>query len=100
MAYDCKVYDKNGILKREITSEEIKKAADISLIDQKSTKLAQKRIASFTEGKVDTKTSSKFYTNKCIQCGHVFHPRQCATKYCSHECQKKFYYEKKIKKTK
>ena len=99
MVYECKIYDKNGKLKKAITSEEIKKAADINFIDQKSTKLAQKRIASFTEGK-EVMKASKFYTNKCIQCGQEFHPRQCATKYCSHECQKKFYYDKKIKKSK
>ncbi len=94
MVYECKIYDKHGNLKKEISSEEITKNTDADFIDQKSTKLARKRIASFKEKKEISK-STKFYTNKCVQCGQVFHPRQHSTKYCSHECQKKYYYDNK-----
>ena len=51
MTYECKIYDKNGKLKKEITPEEIKKNIDAEFIDQKSTKLARKRISSFKEKK-------------------------------------------------
>ncbi len=94
MVYECKVYDKNGKLKKEITPEEIKKNTDSDFNDQKSTRLAKKRIASFKE-KLEISKSTKFYTNKCIQCGQTFYPRQHSTKYCSHECQKKYYYDNK-----
>ena len=94
MTYECKIYDKNGKLKMEVSPEEIKKNKYSGFIDQKSTRLARKRIASFKE-RIEPSKSTKFYTNKCIQCDQEFHPRQHSTKYCSHECQKKFYYDKK-----
>jgi hypothetical protein len=98
MAYACKIYDKNGKLKKEVTPEEIKKITDSDFISQKSTQLARKRIASFTEKKEITK-STKFYTMTCIKCEQTFHPRQHSTKYCSHECQKRYYYDNKKLKT-
>ena len=95
MAYDCKVYDKNGNLKKVL-----KKSADFSkntnnFLNQKSTKRAISYLKTMKEPKATTGTKVRFYDKQCYVCKMVFHPRHKYSMYCSYECQHKLYREKK-----
>ena len=88
MVFNCKVFDKNGNLKKIIRSDEMLSEASNTLLEQKSTKRAIQYIKSLTEPKNVTR-GTKFYDMKCVVCDREFHPRHARSKYCSHECQKK-----------
>ena len=95
MVFNCKVFDKNGNLKKIVKSDEMLSEASNIFFEQKSTKRAVKYIRSFKEPKDRNASRTKFYDVKCIVCDHEFHPRHVRSKYCSHECQKKFSSQKK-----
>ena len=97
MAYDCKVYDRNGNLKKIMKGSANFTGAAKSFLKQKSTKRALSYIKTMRDPKIDIKGKVRFYDKKCIVCKMVFHPRQRLAKYCSHECQHKLYKEKKIR---
>ena len=96
MAYDCKVYDRNGNLKKVVRGSEKNTGATKSFLKQKSTKRALSYIKTMRDPKIEIK-SKVFYDKECVVCKMTFHPRQRQAKYCSYECQHKFYKEKKIR---
>ena len=99
MAYDCKVYDKNGNLKKIVRSSEKFSGFTKNFLNQKSTKRALSSIRTMKDPKIVTGPKVRFHDKECIVCKMVFHPRHKHTKYCSYECQNKFYREqKKIRK--
>ena len=95
MVFNCKVFDKNGNLKKIVRSDEMLSEANNIFFEQKSTKRAVKYIRSLKEPKDRNASGTKFYDVKCIVCDDEFHPRHVRSKYCSHECQKKFSLQKK-----
>ena len=95
MAYDCKVYDKNGNLKKIFRSNENFSGVIKTFLDQKSTKRALSYIKTMRDPKIKMTPKTKFYDKKCVFCKMNYHPRYPRTKYCSHECQYKFYKQKK-----
>ena len=95
MVFNCKVFDKNGHLKKIIRSDELLSEATNILLEQKSTKRAVQYIRNLREPKSVAARGTKFYDMKCIVCDHEFHPRHARSKYCSHECQKKISLKKK-----
>ncbi len=99
MAYECKIFDKKGKLKKVLRgSEAISKKAK-SFFEQKSTKKAASFIKKLREPQKEKTYSTKFYNNVCVVCGREFHPRHPRSKYCSHECQKSLYLKnRKLKK--
>ena len=97
MAYDCKVYDQNGNLKKVVKGNKSFTGATKILLKQKSTKRAVSYIKTMRDPKIDIKDKVRFYDNECVVCKMVFHPRQRQAKYCSYECQHKFYKENKIR---
>ena len=99
MAYDCKVYDKNGNLKKIERSSKKLLGITKNFLNQKSTKRALSYIKTMKDPKIVTGSNVRFHDKECIVCKMVFHPRHKHTKYCSYECQHKFYREqKKIRK--
>ncbi len=94
MAYDCKVYDRNGNLKKVVRGDKNFTGAAKSFLKQKSTKRALSYIKKMRDPKVVIKDKVRFYDKECVVCKMVFHPRQRYAKYCSYECQHKFYKEK------
>ena len=99
MAYDCKVYDKNGNLKKIVRSSEKFSGVTKKFLNQKSTKRALAYIRTMKDPKIAPGSKVRFHDKKCIVCKMVFHPRHKYAKYCSYECQHKFYREqKKIRK--
>ena len=97
MAYDCKVYDRYGNLKKVVRGNKNITEATKSFLKQKSTKRAISYIKTMRDPKVVIKDKVRFYDNECLVCKMVFHPRQRHAKYCSYECQHKFYIKKKIR---
>jgi hypothetical protein len=97
MAYDCKVYDGNGNLKKVVRGDKNFTGVAKSFLKQKSTKRALSYIKTMRDPKVVIKDKVRFYDKECVVCRMVFHPRQRHAKYCSYECQHKFYKEKKIR---
>ena len=95
MAYDCKVFDKNGNLKKVVCSSEKFSRVTKNFLNQKSTKQALSYIKTMKDPKIVTGSKARFHDKECIVCKMVFHPRHKHTKYCSHECQRKFYKEQK-----
>jgi hypothetical protein len=95
MVFNCKVFDKNGNLKKVIKSDEMLSEASNILLEQKSTKRAVRYIRNLREPKNDTASGTKFYDLRCVVCDREFHPRHARSKYCSHECQKKMSLKKK-----
>jgi hypothetical protein len=99
MAYDCKVFDKNGNLKKIVSTSKKLSRSTNDFLKQKSTKRALSSIRAMKEPKIAIGTKRKFHDNVCIVCKALFHPRHKHTKYCTHECQHKFYREQnKIRK--
>lgn len=92
MKFECKVFDKNGILKKIIKPNDVVNSVD-KVLQQKSTQRAIQSISKFRQARVKTKVD--FSERICLFCEKKFHPRNKSAKYCSLECQKKFY--KKIK---
>ncbi len=97
MAYDCKAYDRNGNLKKVVRGDKNFTGAAKSFLKQKSTKRALSYIKKMRDPKVVIKDKVRFYDKECVVCKMVFHPRQRYAKYCSYECQHKFYKEKKVR---
>jgi len=97
MAYDCKVYDQNGNLKKVVRGSVKFTGAAKSFLKQKSTKRALSYIKTMRDPKIVIKDKIRFYDKECVVCKMVFHPRQRQAKYCSYECQHKLYKEKKIR---
>ena len=95
MVFNCKVFDKNGHLKKIIRSDELLSETTNILLEQKSTKRAVCYIKNFKDPKNNFARETKFYDSKCVVCGEEFHPRHKRSKYCSHECQKKITLRKK-----
>ena len=95
MAYDCKVYDKNGSLKKIVRSSKKFSGLTKNFLNQKSTKRALSYIRTMKDPKIVTGSKVRFHDKECIVCKMVFHPRHKHTKYCSYECQDKFYREQK-----
>jgi hypothetical protein len=95
MAYNCKIFDKNGNLKKIIRNSENFSGITKNFLNQKSTKRALSYIKTMKDPKIATGSKVTFHTKECIVCKMVFHPRHKHTKYCSHECQHKLYKEQK-----
>ena len=99
MAFNCKVFDKNGKLKKIVRSNKILSGSTNDFLNQKSTKRALSSIRTMKDPKVLIGSKLKFHDKVCIVCKELFHPRHKHTKYCTHECQHKFYREQsKIRK--
>ena len=96
MAYECKVYDKNGKLKKILRESQVTKSSE-EFFNQRSTKKASSFINNLKEPANDIKKGTKFYNKTCVVCQKEFHPRHPNSKYCSHECQKTLYLAKKKK---
>lgn len=95
MAYECKVYDKNGKLKKILRGREVISKTSKDFFKQPSTKKAATFIRKFKHPQNEVMHETKFYDKKCVVCNQEFHPRSPQSKYCSHECQKKLYLKKK-----
>jgi hypothetical protein len=95
MAYDCKVYDKNGNLKGIVRNNEKLSGLTKIFLNQKSTKRALSHIRTMKDPKIVMGSRVTFHDKICIVCKMLFHPRHKNTKYCSHECQHKLYREQK-----
>jgi hypothetical protein len=99
MAYDCKIFDKNGNLKKIVRVSKELSGTTNDFLNQKSTKRALSSIRTMKEPKIGIGTKRKFHDKVCIVCKSLFHPRHKHTKYCTHECQHKLYREQnKIRK--
>ena len=96
MTYECKVYDKNGKLKKVLTESQLTKSSK-KLFNQSSTKKISSFINRFKEPVVEARSETKFYNKICVVCQKEFHPRHPNSKYCSHECQKSLYLARKKK---
>ena len=96
MAYECKVYDKDGKLKKILRGSQVSKESQ-DFFNQPSTKKIRSLINSFKEPAIEENTNTKFYNKICLVCKGEFHPRHPNSKFCSHECQKNLYLEKKKK---
>ena len=96
MAYECKVYGKDGKLKKILRESQLAKSSN-ELFNQSSTKKISSFINRYKEHTVETKRETKFYNKTCVVCQKEFHPRHPNSKYCSHECQKSLYLTKKKK---
>ena len=94
MVYECRIFNGKGKLKKIMGSKEIQALSDKRLFSQKSTQKAQKNISNFKDVKKEQK-QIVFHNNQCVFCGKMFHPRHQSTKYCSHECQRSYYLERK-----
>ena len=94
MAYECKVYDKNGKLKKILRENQLTKSSK-EFFNQRSTKKVSSFIKNLKEPATDVKKGTRFYNKTCVVCQKEFHPRHPNAKYCSHECQKIFYLAKK-----
>lgn len=93
MKFECKVFDKNGILKKIIKPKDIINSVD-KVLQQKSTQKAVQSIRKFRQARVKAKVD--FFDKVCLFCKKKFYPRNKSSKYCSMDCQKSFY--KKAKK--
>jgi hypothetical protein len=93
MAFNCKVFDKHGKLKKILSSNKILSGSTNDFLNQKSTKRALSSIRTMKDPKVLIGSKLKFHDKVCIVCKGIFHPRHKHTKYCTHECQQKFYRE-------
>jgi cytochrome c len=89
MAFNCKVFDGNGKLKKIVKINEVLLEKENIFLEKKSTKRAVQHIRTLKEPKCNPIRGTKFYDSKCVVCGGEFHPRHARSKYCSHECQKK-----------
>lgn len=97
MAYECRIYDKNGKLKKILHSNETIERSERIFFNQSSTKKAVRLIKKFKDPKKEIDNKTKFYNKKCMVCGQEFHPRHPNSKYCSHECQKELQLRKNRK---
>jgi hypothetical protein len=95
MTYDCKVYDKNGNLKKILKKNEDFSKVTNNFLNQKSTKRAISYLKKMKEPKAATGAKVNFYDKQCCVCKMVFHPRHKYSIYCSYECQNKLYRGKK-----
>lgn len=95
MAYECKIFDKKGKLKKVLRGNETISKKTKSFFEQKSTKKAASYIKKLKDPPKEIHHETKFYNKVCIVCDREFHPRHPQTKYCSHECQKELYLKKK-----
>jgi|GEM_PF-1500333 cytochrome c len=95
MAYECKIYDKNGKLKKILRGNQLISKTDQNFFNQPSTKKAMEFVKKLKEPKKEADHETKFYDKQCVVCSQEFHPRHQNSKYCSHECQKKLYLKKK-----
>jgi hypothetical protein len=86
MKFECKVFDKNGILKKIIKPNDVVNSVD-KVLQQKSTQRAIQSIRNFRQARVKTKVD--FNERICLFCKKKFHARQKSAKYCSQDCQKK-----------
>ena len=98
MAYDCKVFDKNGNLKKIVRNSDKLSGVTKNFLNQKSTKRALSYIRTMKDPKIVTGLKVRLYNKECIVCKMVFHPRHNNTKYCSYECQNKLYKERRQEK--
>jgi len=94
MAYECKLYDKNGKLKKILRESQLTKSSK-EFLNQRSTKKVSSFINKLKEPAIEVKKGTRFYNKTCIVCQKEFHPRHPNAKYCSHECQKIVYLAKK-----
>ena len=61
MAYDCKVYDKNGNLKKVFSGNDKYSGVTKNFLNQKSTKRALSHIKTTMDPKIKTSPNTKFY---------------------------------------
>ena len=94
MKFECKIFDRNGKLKRIIDPKGVVNDAD-KMLNQKSTQRAIASIRNFRQERV--KVKADFCEKVCLFCNKTFHPRNKSAKYCSQECQKRFYKKMKNK---
>jgi hypothetical protein len=89
MVFNCKVFDKNGNLKKILKASDLISKRNKIFFEKKSTKRAVDYIRKLKDLKDKASSGTKFHNKKCVVCMHEFHPRHARSKYCSHECQKK-----------
>ena len=96
MAYECKVFDGDGKLIKILRESQVTKESK-EFFNQPSTKKIRSHINRFKDPAIEENKNTKFYNKVCTVCKNEFHPRHPNSKYCSHECQKTLYLEKKKK---
>ena len=67
MAYECKVYGKDGKLKKILRESQLAKSSN-ELFNQSSTKKISSFINRYKEHTVETKRETKFYNKTCVVC--------------------------------
>ena len=72
MAFNCKVFDGNGNLKKIIKIKEVLLEKENILFEQKSTKRAVEHIKTLKEPKCDLIRETKFYDRICVVCARSF----------------------------
>ena len=95
MSYECRVYDKKGELIKVLSPKDISSQSDERIFNQKSTITAKARIKGFRELQPPVNPRRKFFNRVCLFCKKEFFPRHPYAKYCSHECQKLLYLQRK-----
>ena len=96
MDYECKVFDKNEKLIKILQKSQVAKESK-EFFNQSPTKNFLSQINRFKDPAVEENKNTRFYNKNCAVCKREFHPRHPNSIYCSHECQKILYLEKKKK---
>ena len=92
-----KSFDKNGKLKKVFRGNELISKNNKEFLEQKSTKRAVSYIKTMKDPCNGSVYKTKFYNKICSVCDREFNPRNPQSKYCSHECQRKYYLQEKSK---
>ena len=74
MAYECKVFDENGKLKKILRESQVTKESK-EFFNQSSTKKIRAQINRFKDPAVEVNKNTKFYNKNCAVCKREFNPR-------------------------
>ena len=74
MAYECKVFDENGKLKKILRESQVTKES-IEFFNQPSTKKIRSQINRFKDPAVEENKNTKFCNKNCAVCKREFNPR-------------------------
>ncbi len=74
MAYECKVFDKNGKLKKILRESQVTKESK-EFFNQASTKKIRSQINKFKEPAIEENKNTKFYNKICVVWKREFYPR-------------------------
>ena len=74
MAYECKVFDGNGKLKKILRERQVTKESK-EFFNQSSTKKIRSQINRLKDPAIEENKNTKFYNKNCAVCKRKFHPR-------------------------